>query len=390
MNLWRSLEGNVRVQLLSADITGILDRLRRSGIEVWNVSIENDLYADLTISRRDYHAMEELTQKRGDTIRILRRTGLYWYAKAMVKRPVLLVGLLFLFLLSLYLPTRVLFLSVEGNVQIPTRQILAAAESCGVRFGASRREVRSEKVKNELLGALPQLQWVGVNTSGCVAVLSVRERADTVQTEKENGVSSLEASRDGIIVSCTVTQGSPKCAVGDAVTQGQILISGYTDCGMLLRATHAEGEIMAQTRRSVTAVTLPEKRIRGQQQSVSRNYSLILGKKRINLWINSGIWDGTCGRMYKEYYITLPGGFVLPVALAVDTCICADTSVTSRSSEEIFQELSGFCERYVTEQMVSGSILDSTLSALTGSSCRLEADYVCLEMIASRRQEKQE
>ena len=92
----------------------------------------------------------------------------------MLFRPVLLAGLGILFLLAMYLPSRVLFIRVEGNMQIPDRQILAAAEECGIRFGASRREVRSEKVKNALLSSVPQLQWAGVNTAGCVATISVR------------------------------------------------------------------------------------------------------------------------------------------------------------------------------------------------------------------------
>ena len=62
-------------------------------------------------------------------------------------------------------------------------------------------------------------------------------------------------SRDGFIVSATVTRGNFLCRVGQSVKAGQVLISGYTDCGICIQATRAEGEIYAQTSRDFAAVT---------------------------------------------------------------------------------------------------------------------------------------
>ena len=43
--------------------------------------------------------------------------------------------------------------------------------------------IRSEKVKNSLLQRIPQLQWAGINTDGCVAVISVREKTAIKNSE---------------------------------------------------------------------------------------------------------------------------------------------------------------------------------------------------------------
>ncbi len=388
MNLWRSLRGTVEVKLVSADIPGLLELLRNQGIELFEIRFEDYLTVTATVPRQCYGTLRKMVEKRGDTVTLQHRGGLYWAAKGAVQRPLLLWGMIFLLSLCLYLPTRVLFVRVEGNQTLPSRMILAAAEDCGIRFGASRREVRSERMKNSLLGEVPGLQWAGVNTYGCVAVISVRERAETAPHEERKEVSSLVASRDGVIVSCTVTDGSACCTVGQVVKEGQILISGYTDCGILLQATRAEGEIIAQTRRKFQAVTLPKGLQRQNVREVKRNYSLLLGKKRINLWNSSGICGATCGRMYEEYYITLPGGFSLPVALAVETVTSYDCVEYQKESEEAYQALTSFCEGYVKDQMISGSILESDYTAQTGAEgYALEADYLCLEMIGKRRQE---
>ena len=89
---------------------------------------------------------------------------------------VLIIGLMLLLFFSVWLPSRVLFIEIQGNDTLSAQSILEEAKDCGIIMGASRRFVRSQQVKNTLLDKLPQLQWAGVETIGCVAVITVRER----------------------------------------------------------------------------------------------------------------------------------------------------------------------------------------------------------------------
>ena len=176
-------------------------------------------------------------------------------------------------------------------------------------------------MKNALLSTLPQLQWAGINTSGCVATISVREKNTNEELTPEVGIGNIIAKTDGIIQTCTVLNGTALCSAGDAVTAGQILVSGYTDCGIALKAVRAEAEITASTIRSVSAVTLLPDVIRGEQIHEETKFSLRIGKKLINLFKDSGISDTSCVKMYTEEYLTLPGGFRLPIALVTQRCI---------------------------------------------------------------------
>ena len=389
MDFWKSISGMMELELTSADVALALGVMNGKNITLYDVKQISDLVVRFRIRRRDYSLLADLAEKRGETLRVVRRRGIYWSGQRVVKRPVFLVGVIFLLALALYLPTRVFFVRVEGNVSVPDRLILAAAEECGICFGASRREVRSEKVKNALLAAVPQLQWAGVNTSGCLATVSVRERS-VEETESEgNSVSSIAAIRDGYILSATATRGTLLCKVGDAVQAGQVLISGYTDCGISIQATRAEGEIFAQTNRSFAAVTPTECLIRGDILDTKRKISLCVGKKRINLWKDSGIWDATCGRMYEEYYITLPGGFQLPVALCLETYTFYETGIAGIQKESAEDALTNFSETYLKEQMVAGSILrkSQTITDEDGY-YRMEGTFVCAEMIGRVQQEQ--
>ena len=176
MNLFDTLSGAVRVQLTSADITGALADVNGAGIALRDAQMKEELTIRFTISRRDFKKLKIIARRRGDLLHLVSRQGIYWDLKHLTRRPVFVLGLAVLLALAMFIPSRVFLIEVQGNGTIPVNRIIETAESCGIRFGASRRAVRSEQVKNALLEAMPELSWAGVNTYGCRAVISVRQR----------------------------------------------------------------------------------------------------------------------------------------------------------------------------------------------------------------------
>jgi sporulation protein YqfD len=302
-----------------------------------------------------------------------------------LSRPVLLLGLLVFIIVTMYLPSRVLFFEVEGNVTVPTKLILEKCQQCGISFGVSRSEVRSEKMKNALLDAIPQLQWAGINTSGCTAVISVRERSEAIVTEEEHTVSSIVASRDGIITQCTATRGNLLCKPGQAVMAGAVLISGYTDCGICIRANSAEGEVFAKTERNLSVISPSIWTQKKEKTVTAKKFAVIIGKKRINFYKDSGILDTSCDKMYSESYVTLPGGFRVPVILVTEVYTYRQ-SVQTQIEEPT---LSKFAQNYLQQQMVSGTILSMNETVqLMESAYYLKGKYICTEMIGRIRNEE--
>lgn len=389
MEFWHSLNGMILFRITSADVAGALTVLNNNGIELFQTFSRNDLTVEVMIRRQDQKRLRKILERRGDSIESVKVRGMYWRGKRMLKRPVFLGGIVALVILSCVIPSRIWFFKVEGNQTISDKMILEYAANCGIAFGASRREVRSEKMKNALLEALPQLQWAGVNTSGCVATISVREREIGKQPEEVHGVSSIVAACDGLIQSCTVIKGNAVCAVGQAVKAGQMLISGYTDCGLSIQACRAEGEVFAQTEHAISVVALSEYSQKISKNKETRKYSLLIGKKRINLYKDSGILESTCDKMVLENCLTLPGGFVLPVTLITEVWSYNDESVTAVDPDQLEEQLKTFASAYLNSQMIAGRILsaDETVIPEDGFVC-LEGKYACHEMIGRVQKEE--
>ena len=377
-----SIVGTIELILTSADPARSIAAINASGIEILQLSQTDLLTSRFTISRRDYKKLVAVCKKRGDNIQFVRKKGLFWYIHVILSRPVLLFGGTLALSLVLFLPTRILFVCTEGNQVIPTNRILVEAEGCGIHFGTSRREIRSEQIKNTLLSAIPELQWAGINTSGCTATISVRERAPISEKTPKQFVSHIVAQRDGYILSGTVTQGNGLFRPGQTVKAGDLLISGYTDCGICIRAEQAKGEILAQTNRDLQ-VCLPSQYLkRTREQDVKHKISLLLRKKRINLWKDSGISDTSCVRIYEEYYVTLPGGFQLPFGLCVEKFIFYDTQTEQTTEQEAKASMIQFAENYLLQLMIAGIIKSSTYVLDTCDGVfLLRGNFLCEEMI---------
>ena len=387
MSIWNTLGGMQEVSITSADPEGTLEALRMDGITLYNLKMTDPLTWQFTISRTDTKRMEKIAKKRGESWQTVRSLGFFWSLLRIRKRPVMILGMLMLLILSCWVPSRVFFVQVEGNTTVPSRFIIEHAQNCGVYFGASRKAVRSERVKNQLLSQMPELQWAGVNTSGCVALITVRERTAEEKQEEKPEVCSIVAARDGIIAEMTVLRGNGLCKPGQAVKAGQVLISGYTDCGIRIQATRADGEVLAHTQHRLSAVFPEERAIRGKIIRSEEKISLIIGKKQINFSKGSGISGASCAKIYEQKYMTLPGGFVLPFSVVRERIIYYEIIDGTESDAEMFLNL--FVREYVTKQTMAGIIENEQIfvSSAEGLS-KLEGVFSCLEQIGVVRAEE--
>ena len=86
MKLWTSLTGLIQAELLTADPAGALCAIADAGIILRDVTPEGELCLRFSVARPSYGRLLRLTRKRGETLTILGRTGLYWRFRALAGR----------------------------------------------------------------------------------------------------------------------------------------------------------------------------------------------------------------------------------------------------------------------------------------------------------------
>lgn len=377
----------IGIELTAADPAAILHRLQNAGIPLLDVEMVGEYQIRFQIWRADEKQFAAIADRYGEPWRVTDKQGISWALARLLRHPVLVLGMAVLLFLSFWVPSRIFFVQVQGNQNIPAAQIIQAAARCGISFGASCRQARSQQVKNTLLEAIPDLQWAGIDIRGCVAVITVRERTEPEEEFHIGGIGNIIALRDGMVDEITVLQGTALCRPGQAVKAGQVLISGYTDCGICILAEQAEGEVFAHTSRRITVVTPANHSQKQETTATVKKYSLIIGKKRINFSNSSGNLAPTCAKIYSEKYLTLPGGFLLPLALVTETYVTYTSEEVS--APDMSALLQQFSQQYLLSQMLSGEVLDRReVSMQPGEVYRLDGVYGCREMIGLFRPEE--
>ena len=388
--MWELILGRFTLEITSADITGFLNKLNHANINLISINYISDLTVSVEISQIYYKKLQTIADKHGAGLKVLWKKGIYWTLLGFLKRPVLVIFAVSLLLLSYFLSNRILFVCVDGNTTISSNLILESAAECGIHFGVSRRQVRSELLKNSLLEKIPQLQWAGVNTQGCTAIISVREKTIAEKEKKgANNVCSIVAARDGIIQNCIVYKGNPLCTVGQAVKAGQTLVSGYIDCGLVIKTTKADAEIRALTFHELTFVSPMPTAKKGEVINSRNEYAILVGKNLIKLTKDSGNLGATCDKIYEENYLHLPGGFILPIAIIKQTSFYYEEITDLTTSVENEHWLNNFAQAYLQRNMIAGEIISAQTELLQAQGLnRLNGKFACIEMIGQTKYEQ--
>lgn len=93
--------------------------------------------------------------------------------------------------------------------------------------------------------------------------------------------------------------------------------------------------------------------------------------------------------MYEENYLTLPGGFQLPIAIVVETWSHYSHDTVSSIADGVTSRLPDLAQDYLQQQMVAGQILySSTLFFQEEGIIRMEGKYSCAEIIGVERNEE--
>lgn len=374
--------GKIRIRITSTSVARIISKANDAGITFSHLDWIDDLSVETTVKSSWYSDLIKIAERTGGQIEIRERIGVFWRICAFRRRPILLLSLALYLAVALFVPTRIFFVKVVGNTTVSEETILTEAEKAGVSFGVCKKDIRSEKIKNVLLSSFDALQWAGVNTYGCVAEISVRERIGGDDVTAQEGIRSIVAKCDALVREMTVTKGNGLCKVGDVVKKGQVLISGYTDCGIQIKATAAEGEVYGETTHIIHAISPLIRHKRGTEAGENKKYSLLIGKKLIKLYNGSGISDTGCVKMYEKKYLTLPGGFELPLAILVETQICHDSKTVSLTEEQFGEMTTLHTRNLLLQDMVAGRILSEKVQMHADEDVlHFHGRYYCYEMI---------
>ena len=256
MGNWRGkLLGQTALELFGADPATALNRLTAGRIPFWDIVWKDQFTVSVVVPSKAVGHARAAAEKAMCEVREGKTRGALPWLRRLLRRPVLVLCLLFNLAAALILPQFVFFYEVVGNETVPEAQILRALEELGVGFGTFGPDIRPQWIKDHMLNLIPELQWITVTQNGCLAQVVVRERLELPETEDRTAPAHVVATQSGIITSQSILAGQALFGVGDTVVAGDRLVSGLVDLERTYILEHANAEIYARTWRKGTVYT---------------------------------------------------------------------------------------------------------------------------------------
>ena len=314
------LRGMVVLRAEGAFPERLMNLCAQEGVEFWRVDWLDTRTLRLTTRRYGLKKLKQLAERVDCTLEVEESLGLPAWAARFRTRYAFLLGLALCLLAVSVLSRFVLTIQVTGNERVPTAVILNQLRLQGVRPGVYGPAIHRRQQAEDVLTALKDLSWVGIELNGTRLLVDVREKIPAPEPLDESGYFDIAAKTDGFILKVEPEQGDAAVKRGDTVAKGDVLISGvvtmeppkYSDLPVRTYRTHARGRVLARTWRSLTAVIPVETAVKEYTGAEKTALSIEIPGRRIEIFRNSSISDG-----FYDKITTVRGG-ALPVILRRD------------------------------------------------------------------------
>ncbi len=226
LRLTNYLHGTVRVKISGAIPERFINLCLARGIFLWGIAKHNDdVYASLRLP--DFFRIRPLARRSQNRVEAVGHAGFPFTLKRVRRRKMLVVGAVLFFVFLNLLTARIWFVDVSGHKEVAVGRITAVAANHGLRPGIAKAALDVKAVEKELLLALPELAWVGVNLTGTRALIEVVEK--TLPKAGDKSPAHVVAAKDGVITEVIAIAGQAAVKKGDTVKRGDLLIKGFAD-----------------------------------------------------------------------------------------------------------------------------------------------------------------
>ncbi len=216
-----------------------------AAVPLWHV-VRTPHAVTATMRAADYAAVRPAARRTGTRVRLVDKKGLPFCARPLMKRPGLLVGVLFALVLYTALASRVWVINVHTDDPVAAEEVKACLAANGVTLGKKMNDVDLAAVQLQSIADLKNLHRLSLYFDGSIAHVDVQWDTAGVSVP-DTTPANIVAAHDGRIVAMQVTSGQSMVKAGEAVVAGDLLVSGAveTTAGVLLR--HAAARVLAQT-----------------------------------------------------------------------------------------------------------------------------------------------
>ncbi len=248
IKIYRYILGYVEIIVSGEFCEKILNLLAIYRVSVWDINRgKNEIRLKLYI--HDFKNLRKIRGKSRLHIKINKKFGVVFILKKYFKRIGIPVGILLFFTIIYVLSLFVWNVTVVGNTKVSTAVIEKYCSELGVKNGVLLSKINSQLLREELLLRCDGLSWCSFNIEGSKITVNVSEISEN---SDQNAPSNIVSEYDCVISDIFVQSGVANVIKGQAVSKGELLVSGISDINSVNKFVKSRANITAEIQETVT------------------------------------------------------------------------------------------------------------------------------------------
>lgn len=378
ISFFRWLLGYVKFSYTGGFREDFINDCYQQGIYLKNICMINDtLTAEAKI--RTYKALHKIAFSHGGKVKIFKRKGFPFLLSPLNNRWGFFIGLVYLIFFISFMGGFVWNITVTGNNRVTEVKIVDYLAKNGFKIGTKWNDIDKEQLEISIMADFEDIAWISINKFGSTASIEINETVDKPDMI-DNKTTNVRAVKDGVIVRIEVLNGWAAVQEGDAVTAGDLLISGVRESEVDEKNhyAHAYGSVLAEVENEIKIHIN-----RNQDERIStysKNYnSLSLFGMEIPLYFQKD--KGNAVETTEKTYLVI-NSYRLPIGMIKNHCDYFKTETVAASDEALETLAKSELEKKKNEELKDCEILSEEVNVdMQKEGCIITGKYKCIQDI---------
>lgn len=349
------------------------------GMYLKNICVKNDmLTAEAKI--KTYKALHKIAFLHGGRVKIFKRKGFPFLLSPLNNRWGFFVGILYFVFFVSFMGGFVWNITVSGNDRVTEVKIVDYLAKNGFKIGTRWDLVDKEQLEIAIMADFEDVAWISINKIGSTASIEINETVNKPKLVDNKKATNVKAAKDGVIVRLEVLGGWAAVQEGEAVTAGDLLISGVRESEVDKKNhyTHAYGSVLAEVNDEISIHVN-----RNQDEKIStysKDYnSLFIFGFEIPLYFQKDAGN-TIEEVEKKYLAV--NEYRLPIGIIKNHCDYFETQTASISDAELEALAKSELEKKKKDELGECEILSEDINIdMKENGCTITGKYKCIQDI---------
>ncbi len=379
VNFFRFLFGYVRFSFSGGFNEGFINACYKKGLNIKNIKTKNDVLTAET-DMKTYMKLHRIAYKDGGKVKIIKKCGIPFLLSPLRNRWGVFAGMLFFVFFISFMGGFIWNITVTGTDKVKDAKIIDYLSQNGLAVGKRWADIDKENLEFSVLADFDDVGWISINKFGSTAGIEINETVNAPNIIDNSKITNVKATKDGIIKHVTALSGLPQVKEGDAVTAGDLLISGVyaSEVDNKNHFTHAHGTVLAEVKSEISLNISREQN--NKIYTDEKDYkSLYFFGLKIPLYFNRDKRDSDTVTE-KSYFLL--NSFRLPIAILTEKENYYNIDSKTLDDNELIELAKSELEKRKNNELKNCNILTENVSYDVGAdSCKITGNYTFIEDI---------